>query len=68
MELLSRTESTVTIVETRVQNGNEVYFVKDYLDERGNVIDTTVQTKGGYIVDDPAEAAEVLDFIDSLED
>ena len=68
MELLSKTESKVTIVETRVQNGNEVYFVKDYLDERGKVIDTTIQTKGGHIVDDPAEAEEVLDFIDSLED
>jgi hypothetical protein len=67
MELLSRIEQKITIVETRVQHGDEVYFVKDYLDERGKVIDTTVQTKGGYIVDDPAEVEEVLDFIDSLE-
>ena len=68
MELLSTTKQQVTIVETRVQDGTEVYFVKDYLDENGKVIDTTVQTKGGYLVEDPAEYEKILEFVDSLEE
>lgn len=67
MELLSRTEQNIKIVETRVQDGNVVYFVKDYYDTSDKIIDTTVQTKNGYIVDDPAEYDKVLEFIDSLE-
>jgi hypothetical protein len=67
MELLSRTEQTIKIVETRVQDGNAVYLVKDYYDTSDKIIDTTVQTKDGYIVDEPAEYDRILEFIDSLE-
>jgi len=68
MEILSRTTESVKIVETRVQKEDEVYFVKDYYNESDKIIDTVVTTKGGYIVDDPAEYQEILDFIDSIEE
>jgi len=68
MELLSRTEQNIKIVETRVQNGDDVYFVKDYYDTSDKIIDTVVTTKGGYTVDDPAEYDAILEFIDSLGD
>lgn len=68
MELLTRTIQTVKIAETRIQNGSEVYFVKDYYDESDKIIDTIVTTKDGHVVDDPAEYEEILEFIDSLED
>lgn len=67
MELLSRTEQNIKIVETRVQDGDQVYFVKDYYDTSDKIIDTTVQTKGGHIVDEPEEYDRILEFIDSLE-
>lgn len=68
MELLSRTEQNIKIVETRVQDGDQVYFVKDYYDTSDKIIDTTVQTEGGHIVDEPEEYDRILEFIDSLED
>jgi len=66
MEILSRTEQITKIVETRVQDGDNVYFVKDYYDTSDKIIDTTVQTKGGHIVDDPQEYDKILEFIDSI--
>jgi len=66
MEILSRTEQIIKIVETRVQDGDNVYFVKDYYDTSDKIIDTTVQTKGGHIVDDPQEYDKILEFIDSI--
>jgi hypothetical protein len=68
MELLSKTTQTVKIVETRVQDGSDVYFVKDYYDDTDKIIDTTIQTKGGHVVDDPEEYEKILEFVDSLED
>lgn len=67
MELLQQTEQKVKIIESRVQlsNGN-VVVVKDYYDESDKIIDTSVRTKDGWEIDDPAEVQEVLDFLDEL--
>jgi hypothetical protein len=54
------------IVETRIQDGAEIYFVKEFYDESDKITDSIVQTKGGYIIDDPAEVERILEFIDSL--
>lgn len=67
MELLSKTETIVRIVESRVQldNGN-VVVVKDHYDGR-KIIDTQVRTKDGYEIEDPVEVEAVLNFLDQQE-
>ena len=67
MELLSKTETLVKIVESRVQlNDGTVVFVKDHYD--GNkIIDTQVRTKSGFEIEDPAEVEDILNFLDRQE-
>lgn len=67
MELLSKTETIVKIVESRVQlNDGTVVFVKDHYDGK-KIIDTQVRTKSGYEIEDPAEVEDILNFLDSQE-
>lgn len=69
MELLQQTEQKVKIIESRVQRSNgNVVVVKDYYDESDKIIDTSVRTKAGYEIDDPAEVQEVIDFLDGLQE
>lgn len=68
MELLKKEVVKLKMVESTVQkeDGN-IVIVKDYYDEGDKIIDSTLQTKDGYPIDDPAEAEEITDFLDSLE-
>jgi len=67
MELLQQTEQKVKIIESRVQlNNGNIVVVKDYYDESDKIIDTSVRTKDGYEIDDPAEVDEILNFLDEM--
>ena len=67
MELLQQIEQKVKIIESRVQlNNGNIVVVKDYYDESDKIIDTSVRTKDGYEIDDPAEVDEILNFLDEM--
>jgi hypothetical protein len=68
MELLKKEVVKLKMVESTVQlNDGNIVIVKDYYDEEDKIMDRTLQTKDGYPIDDPAEAEEITDFLDSLE-
>jgi hypothetical protein len=69
MELLHTSKSTVTESEYRFQlETGEVVFYKEWLDERGKVIDCTLRSKSGYDIDDPALLEQIQDKVDEIEE
>jgi HKD family nuclease len=67
MELLRKTTTQVTEVEYRFQEENgHVLFYKEWLDDRGKVIDYTLRDKYGGI-NDPNMLEKVQMRVDELE-
>ena len=67
MELLNKTESTVTEVTYTLQDKTSVFYYKEWLNDSGKVIDCLMRDKDGSEIDDPLLFEEVQEFIDSQE-
>lgn len=68
MELLSKTVETVTEATYVLQHPIEgVIYYKEWLDERGKVIDSIVRSKHGHEIDDTALIHEIWEMVDQLE-
>jgi len=68
MQLLNKTTSTVTEVTYVLQHPAEgVIYYKEWLDDRGKVIDSVIRSKHGYEIDNPALVQEIWDMVDQLE-
>lgn len=63
MQLLSRTESTVTEVVYTFQDETSAFYYKELINAQGEVIDSLLRDKDGYQIDDPALLERVWDFI-----
>ena len=63
MELLSRTEFTVTEVVYTFQDETSAFYYKELVNAQGDVIDSLLRDKDGYQIDDPALLERVWDFI-----
>lgn len=68
MELLHRAKSTVTEAEYRFQDTDgSVLVYKEWLNEKGKVIDAVLRSKHGHDIDDPILMERVQDIVDELE-
>jgi len=65
MELLNKTESTVTEVSYTLQDDLGAFYYKEWLNDSGKVIDSILRDKDGYEIDDPNLLEEVQQFIDN---
>jgi len=65
MELLNKTESTVTEVTYTLQDDLSAFYYKEWLDDSGKVIDSILRDKDGYEIDDSILLEEVQQFIDN---
>ena len=66
MELLSRTEFTVTEVVYTFQDETSAFYYKELINAQGEVIDSLLRDKDGYQIDDPALLERVWDFISGV--
>ena len=67
LELLNHTHSQVTEHTYTFQDETGRFFYKEWLDEKGRVIDSLLRDKSGYEIDDPALLARVWDAVDKIE-
>lgn len=68
MELLHTSKSTVIEAEYRFQlETGEVVFYKEWLDERGKVIDCALRSKSGYEISDPILMEQIQNKVDEME-
>ena len=68
MDLLQRTESTVTEVTYTLQHPTEgVIHYKEWRDERGKVIDSVTRSKNGFEINDPVLVEQIWQFVDEHE-
>ena len=68
MELLNKTESTVTEVTYTLQDKTSVFYYKELIDSKGKVVDAFLRDKDGFEIEDPILLEEVEEFIDGLEE
>lgn len=68
MELLSKVETKVTEVVYTIQDDVSAFYYKEWIDDRGKVIDAQLVDKDGYQIDDPVLMECVEVFVDQLED
>ena len=66
MELLSKTGMTVTEVEFTLQDETGAFYYKEWLNEKGKIIDSMLVDKDGYQINDPALLEEVESFLISI--
>jgi hypothetical protein len=67
MELLQKTESTVTEVVYTIQDETSAFYYKEWRDDRGKVIDSLLEDKDGGRIYDEDLLSEVEEYIDSIE-
>lgn len=68
MELLFTNKHTVIEAEYRFQlDTGEVIYYKEWLDEKGEIIDCILRSKHGYEIDDPIIMEQVQNKIWHLE-
>ena len=67
MELLNKTESTVTEVTYTFQDSISTFHYKEWLNDSGHVIDSSLRDKDNYEIIDLALLEEVQKFVDNLE-
>lgn len=66
MELLNRTESTVTEVVYTIQDETSAFYYKEWQDDRGKVINAAIIDKDGHEVYDPVLLEEIEEYLDSI--
>lgn len=67
MQLLNKTESTVTEVVYTIGDDISAFYYKEWLNEKGKVIDSRLVDKDGHEIDDPILYEQVIEFVDDLE-
>jgi len=66
MELLNKTESTVTEVVYTMQDETSAFYYKEWHDDRGKVINAAIIDKAGHEVYDPILLEEIEEYLDSI--
>lgn len=66
MELLNKTGMTVTEVEYTLQDETGAFYYKEWLNEKGKIIDSMLMDKDGYQINDPSLLEEVESFLVSI--
>lgn len=66
MELLSKTGMTVTEVEFTLQDETGAFYYKEWLNEKGKIIDSMLIDKDGHQINDPVLLEEVESFLVSI--
>jgi hypothetical protein len=66
MELLNKTESTVTEVVYTLQDETSAFYYKEWQDERGKVINAAMIDKDGHEIYDSALLEEIEEYLDSI--
>jgi hypothetical protein len=66
MLLLDRSESTEVVYT--IQDGVSPFYYKEWLNEKGKVIDCLLRDKDGFEIDDSELLERVQEFIDGLEE
>jgi len=67
MELLNKIESVVTEVTYTLQDNVSTFYYKEWLNDRGRVVDSILRDKDGLEIDDLNLLEEVQNFVDELE-
>jgi len=67
MKILNKISSTVTEVTYTLQDETSAFYYKEWLNEKGKVIDCLLRDKDGHEIDDPALYERVTNFVDELE-
>lgn len=68
MVLLNKTKCTVTEVTYILEHPDEgVFYYKEYLNERGQVVNSIMRTKHGYEIEDQDLVQEILNAIDKID-
>ena len=57
---------TVTEVEYTLQDETGAFYYKEWLNEKGKIIDSMLVDKDGYQINDPALLEEVESFLVSI--
>ena len=68
MELLQKTESTVTEVVYTLQDETSAFYYKEWRNDSGKVIDAMMIDKDGDIISDPVLLEQVEEYLDSIEE
>ena len=66
MKILNKVESQVTEVVYTIQDEIGVIIYKEWINDSGKVIDSQMQDKDGYQIDDPAILEDIQNLVDSL--
>jgi len=66
MTILNKVESQVTEVVYTIQDEIGVIIYKEWINDSGKVIDSQMQDKDGYQIDDPAILEDIQNLVDSL--
>ncbi len=66
MKLLNKTESTVTEVVYTIQGETSLFYYKEWQDDRGKVINSSIVDKDGYEIYDAALLEQIEEYLDSI--
>ena len=65
LEILERVESTVTEVTYTLQDETSAFYYKEWMNQKGKVIDSLLRDKDGHEIDDPELLEQVQELVDS---
>lgn len=66
MQMLVKTESTVTEVVYTLQDEVSPFYYKEWRNDSGRVVDAMLVDKDGYQIDDPSLLEEVEQYLESI--
>lgn len=64
-EILNKVESTVTEVVYTLQDEVSAFYYKEFLNDKGKVIDCELKDKDGGVIDDEDLMLRVQEFVDA---
>ena len=67
MELLRKEEVNVIENTYTLQDETSVFYYKEFINSKGQVVDSFLSDKDGFEIDDPSLLENVQEFIDSLD-
>ena len=68
MEILSKVTTQVVETVYTFQDETSVFYYKEWLDDRGKVIDEMLMDKDGYQIDDPVLWEQVQEFVAMMDE
>lgn len=66
MQMLVKTESTVTAVVYTLQDETSPFYYKEWRNDSGIVVDAMLVDKDGYQIEDPSLLEEVEQYLESI--